>query len=175
MAEKEVQKMLKDGVIETSNSPWASPVVLVRKKDNTLRYCIDYRKLNAVTRKDSYPLPRIDDSLDSLGKAKYFSTLDLASGYWQIGLTEQAKQKSAFCTTSGLYQFRVMPFGLTNAPATFQRLMERVLAGLQWQVCLVYIDDIIIFSETVEQHLEQLQTVFERLQQACLKLKPRKC
>ena len=174
-AEQEVQKMLKDDVIEPSNSPWASPVVLVRKKDGSLRYCIDYRKLNAVTRKDSYPLPRIDDSLDTLKSAKYFSTLDLASGYWQIELTDEAKEKSAFCTTSGLYQFRVMPFGLTNAPATFQRLMERVLAGLQWKICLVYIDDIIIFSSTVDDHLQQLGEVFGRLKAAGLKLKPKKC
>ena len=162
-------------MIEPSNSPWASPVVLVQKKDGSLRYCIDYRKLNAVTRKDSYPLPRIDDSLDTLKNAKYFTTLDLASGYWQIELTDDAKEKSAFCTTSGLYQFRVMPFGLTNAPATFQRLMERVLAGLQWRICLVYIDDIIIFSATVDDHLQQLDEVFGRLKAAGLKLKPKKC
>ena len=174
-AQDEVQKMLKQGVIEPSDSPWASPVVLVRKKDGSLRYCIDYRKLNDITIKDSYPLPRIDESLDSLSKTKYFSTLDLASGYWQIGLDEDAKKKSAFCTTSGLFQFKVMPFGLTNAPATFQRLMERVLAGLQWQICLVYIDDVIIFSETFEDHLAHLSTVFERLTEAGLKLKPKKC
>ena len=174
-ADKEVSKMLNAGVIEPSSSPWAAPVVLVRKKDGTIRYCIDYRKLNDVTKKDSYPLPRIDDSLDVLGKANYFSTLDLASGYWQIQLTDEAKEKSAFCTNSGLYQFTVMPFGLTNAPATFQRLMERVLAGLQWHTCLVYIDDIIIFSETIEDHLKQMQDIFDRLKQAKLKLKPKKC
>ena len=174
-ADNEVNKMLQSGVIEPSSSPWAAPVVLVRKKDGTIRYCIDYRKLNDVTKKDSYPLPRIDDSLDVLGKANYFSTLDLASGYWQIQLTDEAKEKSAFSTNSGLYQFTVMPFGLTNAPATFQRLMERVLAGLQWHTCLVYIDDIIIFSETIEEHLKQIQSIFDRLKQAKLKLKPKKC
>ena len=174
-ADKEVNKMLQAGVIEPSSSPWASPVVLVRKKDGSLRYCLDYRKLNDVTKKDSYPLPRIDDSLDVLGKANYFSTLDLASGYWQIPLTDEAKEKSAFCTNSGLWQFTVMSFGLTNAPATFQRLMERVLAGLQWHTCLVYIDDIIIFSETIDDHLEQIQNIFHRLKQAKLKLKPKKC
>ena len=174
-ADAEVSKMLKAGVIEPSSSPWSAPVVLVRKKDGTIRYCIDYRKLNEVTKKDSYPLPRIDDSLDVLGKANYFSTLDLASGYWQIQLSDEAKEKSAFSTSSGLYQFTVMPFGLTNAPATFQRLMERVLAGLQWHTCLVYIDDIIIFSETIEEHLKQMQEIFDRLKQAKLKLKPKKC
>ena len=174
-ADKEVSKMLKAGVIEPSSSPWAAPVVLVRKKDGSIRYCIDYRKLNDITKKDSYPLPRIDDSLDVLGKANYFSTLDLASGYWQIQLTDEAKEKSAFSTNSGLYQFTVMPFGLTNAPATFQRLMERVLAGLQWHTCLVYIDDIIIFSETIEDHLKQMQDIFDRLKQAKLRLKPKKC
>ena len=174
-AQKEVEKMLDHGVIEPSESPWASPVVLVRKKDGTLRYCIDYRKLNSVTRKDSYPLPRIDESLDSLAETQYFSTLDLASGYWQIGLDDDARQKSAFCTPNGLYQFKVMPFGLTNAPATFQRLMERILTGLQWQTCLVYIDDIIIFSKTFEEHITHLAEVFSRLKAAGLKLKPKKC
>jgi transposase InsO family protein len=172
---QEVSKMLKAGIVQPSNSPWASPVVLVRKKDGTIRFCIDYRKLNDVTKKDSYPLPRIDESLDSLGKARYFTTLDLASGYWQIGLTDEAKEKSAFCTPQGLFEFIVMPFGLTNAPATFQRLMERVLTGLQWQTCLVYIDDIIIFSNSVEHHITQLQRVFDRLKDAGLKLKPKKC
>ena len=174
-AQKEVDRMLDHGVIEPSESPWASPVVLVRKKDGSLRYCIDYRKLNSITRKDSYPLPRIDESLDSLAEMKYFSTLDLASGYWQIGLDEDAKMKSAFCTPNGLYQFKVMPFGLTNAPATFQRLMERILTGLHWQTCLVYIDDIIIFSETFDEHIDHLSEVFARLQSAGLKLKPKKC
>ena len=174
-AEKEVKKMLDNDIIETSESPWASPVVLVRKKDGSLRYCIDYRKLNAITIKDSYPLPRIDESLDSLGGSRYFSTLDLASGYWQIELDEDAKQKSAFCTTSGLFQFKVMPFGLTNAPATFQRLMERVLSSLQWQICLVYIDDVIIFSKTLDEHIDRLQEILGRLKTAGLKLKPKKC
>ena len=167
--------MLAEGIIEPSYSPWASPVVLVRKKDGSVRYCIDYRRLNAVTRKDSYPLPRIDDSLDSLGSAKYFSTLDLASGYWQVGLSPDAREKSAFCTTSGLYQFRVMPFGLANAPATFQRLMERVLTGLHWEVCLVYLYDVIVFSKTWKGHLQRLDIVFQRMRAANLRLKPSKC
>ena len=174
-AQTEVDKMLAQGIIEPSQSPWASPVVLVKKKDGTMRYCVDYRQLNSVTRKDSYPLPRIDDSLESLGSAKYFSTLDLASGYWQVGLTDAAKEKSAFCTTSGLFQFNVMPFGLANAPATFQRLMERVLTGLQWDICLVYLDDVIVFSPTLEGHFDRLAQVFARIRSAGLKLKPTKC
>ena len=175
VAEQEVEKMLKEDIIEPSHSPWASPIVLVRKKDGSTRFCVDYRKLNAVSIKDAYPLPRIDDTLDSLAGATCFSTLDLASGYWQVGLTEEAQTKSAFVTHSGLYQFKVMPYGLTNAPSTFERLMERVLQGLQWQICLVYIDDVIIYSRTVEEHVSRLELVLQKLAEAGLKLKPKKC
>jgi len=170
-----IQGMLSRGIIECSSSPWASPVVLVRKKDGTTRFCVDFRKLNDCTRKDAQPLPRIDESLDALGGACFFSTLDLASGYWQVLMDPKSKEKTAFTTPYGLYQFRVMPFGLCNAPATFQRLMERVLSGLHWTACLVYLDDIIIFSKTVEQHLALLRDVFSRLRQAGLKIKPSKC
>jgi transposase InsO family protein len=173
--EKQVRDMLDQEVIEPSASPWSSPVVLVKKKDDSYRFCVDYRKLNNVTIKDSYPLPRIDDTLDSLAGAEYFTTLDLASGYWQVGLSEDAKAKTAFSTNQGLYQFKVLPFGLCNAPSTFERLMERVLHGLQWQILLVYLDDIIIFSKTSQQHLERLDSVFQRLKEAGLKLKPKKC
>ncbi|XP_022110685.1 uncharacterized protein LOC110990141 [Acanthaster planci] len=167
--------MLQEGIIEPSDSPWASNVVLVEKKDGTKRFCVDYRRLNAITIKDSYPIPRIDDSLDSLAGSKWFSTLDLASGYWQVELDQEAKQKSAFVVRGGLYSWRVMPFGLCNAPSTFERLMERVLEGLHWETLLVYLDDVIVFAHTVEEELSRLEAVFVRLREAGLKLKPKKC
>lgn len=117
---RQVDKMLQEGVISPSESPWSSPVVMVRKKDGTHRFCVDYRKLNSVTKRDQFPLPHIDDLLDQLGKAKYFSTLDLAAGYWQIQVHGEFQEKTAFSTPQGLFEFKVMPFGLTNAPAVFQ-------------------------------------------------------
>ena len=128
-----------------------------------------------MTQKDAHPLPRIDDTLDALSGAQWFSTLDLASGYWQVEVDPSDKEKTAFSTPFGLYQFLVMPFGLCNAPSTFQRLMELVLHGLQWEICLVYLDDIIIFSRTIGEHLQRLKEVFDRLREAGLKLKPGKC
>lgn len=174
-ARKIIKEMEDDGIIEPSNSPWVSPVVLVKKKDDTLRFCVDYRMLNNVTKKDSYPLPRIDDTLDSLEGCKLFSTLDLKSGYWQVGLEPKDKEKTAFSIGEGLWQFTVMPFGLCNAPATFERLMENVLRGLSWETCLVYLDDIIVLGKSFEHHLENLEQVFRRLRQANLKLNPKKC
>ena len=172
-----VNEMLRAQVIEESCSPWASPVVLVRKKDGTLRFCVDYRRLNAVTRKDVFPLPRIDDLLDQLGGKHIFSTLDARSGYWQIQMHEASREKTAFVTMDGLYEFRVMPYGLCNAPATFQRLMQKTLAGLGGDrpFCSVYVDDVIVFSSTVEEHLDHLLQVFERLRKIGLKLHPQKC
>ena len=172
----QVQQMLSSNVIRPSNSPWASPVVMVRKKDGSLRFCVDFRQLNAATVKDAHPLPRIDDLLDALHGAKWFSTLDLKSGYWQVPIAEQDKEKTAFRTSSGqLFEFNQVPFGLCNAPATFSRLMDRVLAGLHWETCLFYLDDIIVFSSTWEEHLARLREVFERLRQAKLKLGAAKC
>ena len=173
--EKQINTMLEQDVIRVSSSPWSSPVVLVKKKDGTTRFCVDYRKLNAVTRKDSYPLPRIDDALDALSGAKYFTTLDLQSGYHQVAMDTNSIDKTAFISHAGLYEYNVMSFGLTNAPPTFQRLMQRVLHGLDWKICLVYIDDVIVFSSTFEDHLVHLAAVFDRLRNANLKLKPSKC
>ena len=172
----QVQRILSSDVIRPSNSPWASPVVMVRKKNGSLRFCVDFRQLNAATVKDAHPLPRIDDLLDALHGAKWFSTLDLKSGYWQVPIAEQDKEKTAFRTSSGqLFEFNQVPFGLCNAPATFSRLMDRVLAGLHWEKCLFYLDDIIVFSSTWEDHLARLCEVFERLRHAKLKLGPAKC
>lgn len=171
----EIKKMLKDDVIEKSDSPWSSPVVLVRKKDGSLRFCVDYRKLNNVTKKDVYPIPRIDDTLDSVAGATVFSALDLAAGYWQIPLDPTTKEKTAFITKEGLFQFKVLPFGLTNAPATFQRLMDTVLKNFKWQFCLVYMDDVIIFSKSFEEHLIHLESIFKTFQTANLLLKLEKC
>ena len=172
---KMVNEMQDRGIVQPSASPWASPVVLVPKKDGSLRFCVDYRRLNALTKKDVYPLPRIDDIVDTLGDAKYFSTLDLASGYWQVKLDDDARPKTAFATHQGLFEFIRMPFGLCNAPATFQRVMQTVLSGLEWQNCFVYIDDILVASKTLEEHLQHLAAVFERLRKAGLSLKPKKC
>ncbi len=170
-----VEKMTEQGVIQPSRSPWASPVVLVEKKDRTLRFCIDYRRLNAITKMDVFPLPRIDDTLDLLSHSQYFTTLDLASGYWQVRMHPESREKTAFTTYSGLYEFLVMPFGLCNAPATFQRLMETVLAGLARDACMVYMDDILVIGKTYEEHLDNLRRVLDRLREAGLKLKPEKC
>ncbi|KAG0736172.1 hypothetical protein G6F33_011893 [Rhizopus arrhizus] len=145
-------EMLQQGIIRPRRSPWFSPVVLVPKPDGSVRFCVDYRRLSAKTTKDVYPLTRIDDALHSLGKAKYFSTMDLTSSYWQIELDDESKPKSAFVCRRGLFEFIRMPFGLCYAPATMQRLMDSVLAGLKWQTCLVYLDDVITFSPTFEQH-----------------------
>lgn len=173
--QQQVKKMLEDDVIQPSKSPWASPVVLVKKKDGSLRFCIDYRKLNNVTKKDVYPLPRIDDSLDRLRHARYFSSMDLKSGYWQIEVDERDREKTAFVTPDGLYEFKVLPFGLCSAPATFQRLMDTVLSGLKWKTCLVYLDDVIVFSATFEEHLKRLLSVLQAIRSAGLTLKPEKC
>jgi dUTPase len=174
-AAKIVTEMEEQGVIEPSCSPWVSPVVLVKKKDGSTRFCVDYRKLNAVTKKDSYPLPRIDTSLHSFQGSTFFSTLDLKSGYWQVEVEQSDKEKTAFSTGEGLWQFRVMPFGLTNAPATFERLMEQVLTGLPWTVCLVYLDDIIVHANSFQEELRHLTEVLNRLRSANLKLNPKKC
>ena len=166
-----VDKMSEEGQIEHSVSAWSTPTVLVTKKDGTTCFCVDYRRLNNSTKKDAFPLPRIDDSLNSLSGQSWFSTLDLASGYWQVRLSEDAKPKTAFATHSGLFQFAVMPFGLCNAPATFERLMSQVMRGLHWKRCLVYIDDILVFGHDFESALQSLELVLIRVAEYGLQLK----
>ena len=176
---RQLDRMQSAGVIQPSTSPWSSPVVMVRKKDGSHRFCVDYRRLNAVTKADTYPLPRIDDLLDQLGRCRFFSTLDLASGYWQIRVNPSSQEKTAFVTPQGLYEFKDMPFGLTNAPAVFQRLMQRLLMGLNPEsgpdFVAVYIDDALIFSPTLDEHIGHLEAVVQRVSEAGLKLKPSKC
>ena len=173
--ERQVKEMCDLGLVEPSLSPWASPVVLVKKKDGSMRFCVDYRKLNAVTKKDSFPLPLINDVLDSLHGTNYFTTLDMKSGYFQIQLDPATKEKTAFVTHNDLLHFKVLPFGLTNSPATFQRLMGHILRGLEYTCALIYIDDTIIFSKTVDEHLGHIEEVFKRLRDANLRLNPKKC
>ena len=166
----QLAKMQRDGVIQPSRSPWSSPVVLVKKRDGTHRFCIDYRALNSVTKPDSFPLSRIEDLLDQLGGSTYFSTIDLASGFWQIRMHPDSQQKTAFSTQQGLFEFWVMPFGLTNAPAVFERLMQQVVAPLNPSsgpdFVSVYLDDILVFSRNLGEHMVHLTTVIEKLAEA---------
>lgn len=171
----ELARMEKSKVIRRSCSPYASPIVVAHKKDGSIRLCIDYRQLNSRTVRDAFPLPRIEESLDALGNASLFSTLDLTSGYWQVEMEEQDKHKTAFSTPTGLFECNRMPFGLQNAPATFQRLMSTCLRDLNLSTCLLYLDDIIVFSSSFEEHIQRLDKVFACLKQHGLKLKPSKC
>ena len=173
---EEVEKLLKLGLIEPNYGPWCSPTILIPKKDGGYRLVVDYRKLNSVTVKDETLLPRIDETLDKIGKSRVFSKLDLLSGFWQIPLDPDDQPKSTFCTRSGNYNFKVMPMGLCSAPATFQRLMRRVFteSGMSDYV-MVYLDDIIVHSKTVAQHVAHLEAVFEALRKANLRAAPTKC
>ncbi|CAM4846078.1 unnamed protein product [Rotaria magnacalcarata] len=172
---EQVKEMLKNRIIRPSSSPWASPVVTVKKKEGSPRFCVDYRRLNSITERDVYPLPRIDDIIDRLAGSQYFTTLDLKAGYWQIPIDEQDQKKTAFVTTDALYEFNVLPFGLSNAPASFQRIMNSVLGTLRWDISLVYLDDIIIYSKSFDKHVQHLDLVLGALQRAHVKLNPNKC
>ena len=171
-----IQEMLDLGAIRHSNSPWSSAIVLVRKKDGKLRFCIDLRKLNNRMVKDAYSLPRIETLLDTFLGSNIFTTLDLKAGYWQVEMAEECKAFTAFtCGPLGFYECETMPFGATNAPATFQRLMHNCLGDLNMTWCVVYLDDIIVFSDNPKDHIVRLEAVFKKLATAGLKLKPSKC
>ncbi|XP_062839805.1 uncharacterized protein LOC103279995 [Anolis carolinensis] len=172
--DREVREMLDLGIIVPSSSPWASPVVLVQKPDKTIRFCVDYRLLNKVTQTDTYPMPRLDDLLERIGNSKFISSIDLTKGFWQVPMAPQDQQKTAFRTQGGLHEFTVLPFGLKNSPATFQRLVDKVLSGLG-SFCVAYIDDIGIFSNSWEDHLKHLDLVLKRLKEAGLTIKASKC
>lgn len=172
---KLVEDMLKKGIISRSTSPWASPITLVRKKDGTARFCVDFREVNKCLSVPKYPLPRIDDVLQCFEGKKFFSVFDLVSGFWQIPIKKEDRHKTAFVTSDGLFEFNRLPFGLASSPAYFQQLMDVVIRGLKWTCAIAYIDDIIIFSETLEDHLKDLRRLFTALRAANLKLSPKKC
>ncbi|XP_078237133.1 uncharacterized protein LOC144584609 [Pogona vitticeps] len=171
---KELDEMLRENIIVPSSSPWSSPIVLVDKPDGSIRFCVDYRKLNRVTTPDAYPMPRLDNLIETIGGCRFISSLDLVKGYWQLRIDPRDQEKTAFCSPFGLYEFRVLSFGLRNAPATFQRLMDQTLAGLS-DFTVAYIDDIGIFSNTWEDHLIHLELVLQRLSAAGLTVKASKC
>lgn len=171
--DSEVSYMLDNNIAVPSSSSWASPCILVPKPDKTPRFCTDMRKVNSVTKSDSFPLPRMDDCIDRVGSAKFVSKFDLLKGYWQVPLSKRAQEIAAFITPTGLYSYTVMPFGLKNAPATFQRLMNRVVSGLEG--CSVYLDDLVIYSDTWHSHLQRIRALFDRLAEAHLTINLAKC
>lgn len=175
--ERQIQEMLKNDVIEESTSPYQSPVVMVKKSNGQYRFAVDYRKLNSITELVSFPIPKLDEVFDTIAdsKSKIFSVLDLASGFWQVPLDEKTKHKTAFITHQGLYQFKRLPFGLTNAPTSYQMLMTKVLQELNWKIALIYIDDILVFSKSFDEHLQHLDLIFQKLRKANLTLQPTKC
>jgi len=173
--DKHLYDMQKQGVIEPAHSPWASNIVLAKKKDGSLRSCIDYQQLYEVTRKDAYPLPRTDVCLDAMSNTHWYSTFDMQNSYHQVAMDSDDADKTTFITRRGTFRFHAMQFGLCNAKATFQRLMDLLLSGLNLDICLLYLNDIIVYSATLDQQLDGLTQVLERLQLANLKLKPSKC
>ena len=171
-----LRDMLEAGVIHLSQFPWCNAVVLVQKKDGTLHFCMDFRHLNACTKKDSYPLPQIQEVLENMAGSAHFSSMDFKLGFWQIKMAPGLQQYTAFMVGNlGFYKFTHMPFRLCNAPATIQHLMQNTLGELNLTYCVIYLDDIIAFGRTEEEHLECLCEVFERFQEVNLKLKPLKC
>ena len=173
--EWQVTNLIQQGKVKESSSPWSFTVLLATKKDSSQRLCMDNCQLNAVMVKDAFPLPRFGDSLAAFSGSRWFSTFDLASGYWQVAMDADTQGKAALVTSSSLCEWTVMPFSLCNAPSTFAILMELVLKGLHWKICLIYLDDVIVMGCTFEEELKQLKEMFERQARAGLQLKPKKC
>ena len=169
--------MEKHGIIERAVTEWQSPVILVKNRNGEFRFAVDYRKLNAVTVPQSYPLPRMDDVFDTLGNAnvRLFSVVDMASGFWQVPVNSSSQDKTGFVTHEGVWRFKKLPFGLINSPATFAMVLAKALNGINWKFAMTYVDDIIIFSSDFNQHLRHLQLLFQKLREANLKIKPTKC
>src|SRR3954454_20898493 len=172
---KQLTELMDKGYVQESKSPYGAPVLFVKKKDGSMRMCVDYRALNKITIKNKYPLPRIDELLDRLLGARYFSKIDLRSGYWQVRIADQDVHKTAFRTRYGHYEFLVMPFGLTNAPATFMHLMQQTLRRFLDDFVIVFIDDILIYSKTLEDHTQHLRQVLQVLQEKQLYAKLSEC
>ena len=162
--------MIEEGRVRPFDSAWASPIVLVPKKDGTIRFFFFFRQLNTITWRDVFPIPCIDDALDTLGAACWFTTLDLRSGYWQVPMSHEDCARAAFITRDGLFEFTRMVMGLVNSPATFQRFMQHVLGPMMWKTAIVYIDDVVVFSPNWELHLEHIKEVLQRIQNTNLKL-----
>ena len=173
--ENVIKQMEAQGIIRKSTSPWASPICLVRKKSGKIRPCVDYQRLNEITKKDAFPLPRISDCLDAVAGAKFLSSFDLTSGFHQVPIKSSDVPKTAFCTKYGLYEYLTMPMGMSNSPAVFQRLMEIALVSLQWHICLIYLDDVLVFGSTFDEHMDRVEMVLSRISNASLKLKADKC
>ena len=173
--DQQVDSMLEQGIIRPSASPWASPVLLVPKKDGAPRFCIDYRRLNAVTKKDRHPLPQIQEIFDDLSGSSVFTTLDLKSGYWQLAVAPEDSEKTAFICHRGQFEFDRVPFGLANAPAVFQREMNRILSSVLGRCAMVYIDDVIIYSRNMSDHVRDLETVFQLMAERNVTLNRTKC
>jgi hypothetical protein len=168
-----LQLLLRTGIMRKSHSPWSSNLALVKKKDSSLRICVDYRQLNQKPKKDAYALPRIEESLDCLAGNQYFSVIDMKSGFHQVEILEEHKERTIFTVGPlGLYEYIMMPFGLSNSPGTYQRLMQACLSDLHLHICCISIDDVIVFSRTYEEHVERLKSVFDSIKENNLKLSP---
>ena len=174
--EKQIADMEAAGIISESNSPYCAPLVITFRKDGRPRLCTDFRRLNEVTKRDAKPMPRVDEVIEALVDSKVYATLDVKQAYWNIPIKKEHREKTAFATSDGkLYQYDVMPFGLSNGSATCQRLMNIMLKDLEWKICITYQDDIVVYADSMDQLIERLRMVIERIRKGKVKLSPHKC